>query len=151
MTRDYLSAAIDAARWIESTPAKGTNLYHGTAGTVLFFLQLYRVTADDHYASVASRLADQLLKDIHNESDTSLYFGLSGIGVALARAHEVLDQPRYRDGVPAVVSRLQHLPWNECNDVVGGTAGTGLFLLSCGAIDLARDAGERLLAISDGR
>src|SRR5262249_12444486 len=78
---DYLSAAREAARWLEScrvvdgdtsvwpadprNPKSVTpNLYSGVAGVALFWLEAHRATGDDKYLDFAKGAANYLRKQI---------------------------------------------------------------------------------------
>lgn len=150
----YLSAALGAARWIESTaiqtkdgvvwPADpndpksvGTTLYAGTPGPILFFLELYRDTGDAAYLRSARAGADALLISLTKDQPAGLYEGLSGEGFTLGEAYLITHDEKYRQGALQCVTWLQEraenagrgMKWSDTTDIIAGSSGTGLFLL----------------------
>ena len=175
--RPHLAAAVDAARFIETaairTP-RGTvwlanpkdadsasaDLYSGSAGVVLFYLELHRATGDPAHLAAARSGADALLASLDAQTDPGLYTGLAGIGFVLSEVARQTGEAPYRDGARRVVTRLRDsavtrgagVEWNDTTDVISGSAGIGLFLLyAAQALDvpearaLAASAGRRLL------
>jgi lantibiotic modifying enzyme len=174
--RPYLTAATDAAAWIRSArvdtahgrtwpvdPTKpdetSLSLYSGSPGVVLFFLDLHRAGHGDALADARAG-ADHLLGELPAMTVPGLYSGIAGVGFALGETWKATGDDRYRAGVRTAVDRLHALAvaqprgiqWNGVTDIVGGGAGTGLFLLYAGrllddpdAVTLAEKAGERLL------
>ena len=179
--RPHLAAAIDAARFIQASavatpngttwpanPADPTSvaadLYSGSAGVVLFFVELHRATGDPPHLATAIAGADELLAAIDRQTDAGLYTGLAGIGFVLSEVgrHTAIAKyrARYRQAARRVVAILQAravergagVEWNDTTDVISGAAGIGLFLLyAAEALDspeacaLAARAGRRLL------
>jgi lantibiotic modifying enzyme len=183
--RPFLDAAIDAARWIDASaittehgitwPADpndpksvGNTLYSGSPGIVLFMLELHRATGEQNYLDRARRGADHLAASVDAEADTGLYTGLAGIGYTLLETANLTRDAKYRDAAKKAAERLRHLAkpagkgveWNDVTDIVGGSAGTGLFLLYAAKEldepayrEIAAKAGRRLieLARAEGR
>ena len=178
-----LDAARGAARWLRSVavetelgltwpshPGVGsgapTTLYHGSAGGVLFLLELAELDGDDALRDDAYRAADFLARAIDADAiaSTGLYTGLTGVGYVLGEAADVSDSALHRSAALEVLERVlgrAHVAdagasWGDVTDVIGGTAGIGLYLLDAArrfdredAIDMASRAGERLLAIAE--
>ena len=170
--------AVDAARWIRAArirtshgatwpadpndPASvNTTLYAGTPGVVLFLLELHRATGQRDYLDEARLGADHLLAVVEQTKGEGLYTGIAGIGFTLGEVYRATGEAKYSAGVRSVVTRLQRsamtsgdgAAWSPVSDVIGGTAGTGLFLLhaartlpSPDALALATRAGRQLLA-----
>ena len=180
-SRPYLDTAIDAARWIRSTaiktehgtvwPADPTDpksvnplLYSGTPGVVLFFLEMHRATGKTDYLAEARAGADHLLANLDAPMNAGLYTGLAGVGFTLTEVHKATRDAKYREGARRVVSMLhakakrdgEGVEWSEVTDIIGGSAGPGLFLLSPRPgswgrprrSNLAVRAGRRLLELS---
>jgi len=139
------------------------DLYSGSAGVVLFFLELHHATNDPADLATARAGSDGLLDQIDVERSAGLYTGLAGLGFTLTETWKATQDARYRDGANRVVDRLKAeatpvgdgVEWSACSDVLSGTAGIGLYLLSAArdlgrsdARDLAASAGRRLLAQS---
>jgi lantibiotic modifying enzyme len=172
--RPFLDAALDVARWIDSSAIKtaagitwpadpndpksvGATLYSGSPGVVLFLLELHRATGDVSHLERAQRGADHLITLIDGEKETGLYTGLAGIGYTLIEMANATREARYRDGAKRAAERIRSqarktgagMAWNETTDIIGGSAGTGLFLLYA-AKELEEPA-YRELAASAGR
>src|SRR5437867_7214402 len=114
--RAYVSAARDAARWIEASAIRSdrgtiwpadptdpksvrTDLYSGSAGVVLFYAELYRTTGDGHYGVDVRKGADYLLSALDAEKQTGLYEGIAGIGFSLGEAWRATHEEKYRAGL----------------------------------------------------
>jgi len=175
--RPNLAVAIEAARWIQTfaiaTPhgttwpanpadraSVATDLYSGSAGVVLFFVELHRATGDPAHLAVATAGADELIAALDRQAETGLYSGLAGIGFVLSEVGRHTGITKYHEGARRVVAMLQAravergagVEWNDTTDVIAGSAGIGLFLLyAAEALDapeartLAARAGRRLL------
>ena len=176
-SRPLLDEARQVAAWLRSvaleTPdglawpaapnvsrAPVTNLYSGTPGVVLFFLELHGATGDAADLDTARRGADWLLAQLVGQQQAGLYTGLAGIGFTLTEAWKATGETRYRDGAHLVVDRLAAMArsvddgaeWSPVTDIISGTAGIGLSLLSSArelgrpdALALAAAAGRRLV------
>jgi lantibiotic modifying enzyme len=129
---DFLRAAVGAAQWIESAqredergtywlpepdhPEKRTTvsapntIYSGSAGTVLFLIQLARATGERRYLDTAARGADYLAatwRDIVDKPgegllsgpglNLSLYGGLSGLAFVLNETGKETGNNKYRE------------------------------------------------------
>ena len=175
--RPHLAVAIDAARFIQAAAVATPNgttwpanpadrasvaadLYSGSAGVVLFFVELHRATGDPAHLATATAGADELLASLDRQADAGLYTGLAGIGFVLSEVGRHTSTARYRDGARRIVALLQQravergagVEWNDTTDIISGSAGIGLFLLDAAeALDspeartLAARAGRRLL------
>lgn len=181
-----MSAAAGAARWIDASAVRSgrgvvwpadpadpktipTNLYSGSTGVVLYYLELHHATGERGYLDSARAGADYLLAGLKEEKSTGLYTGLAGIGFTLGEVARATKDQKYKDGARQVVDLLAAravktdgggVEWNDTSDIIAGGAGTGLFLLHAAeafgwtdARDLAAAAGTRLIALgkpSDG-
>ena len=179
--RAYRDAALAAARWLHASrvttshgvtwPADprdpGTaslDLYAGAPGVVLFLLELHAATGDVTHLDEACAGADHLI-GAHPENErlgAGLYVGLGGLAYTLDRTYRASRRAKYRDAAQDCLRRIaarartvEHgVEWGPVNDIVSGTAGTGLALLYAAremgdraALDLAARAGRRLLAL----
>ena len=174
--RPYLDAAEKAAAWIRAsailTPegltwpaapkdpkSANTSLYAGAPGVVLFFLEAYRATGNDPYLRDARAGADALLGAVPKERGMGLYEGLAGVLFALEETFRATGDKKYRQGVLEGLERIRGsatakgagVEWGPVTDVIGGGAGTGLFLVYAyhrtkdrAWLDLASRAGARL-------
>lgn len=174
--RPYFDAALDAATWIRASaietahgktwpvdPTKpdetSLSLYGGSPGVVLFFLDLHRAGHEGALADARAG-ADHLLAELPGMTAPGLYSGVAGVGFALGETWKATGDDRYRAGLQQAVTMLRTsavesargVQWNDVTDIIGGSAGTGLFLLYAGrllndseAVALAARAGERLV------
>ncbi|MCZ4606386.1 lanthionine synthetase C family protein, partial [Streptomyces sp. Lzd4kr] len=68
-------------------------LYNGTAGVVPVLLEAWRHFGDDSYADAARRTARCLARSVEEWQDDSLYFGRTGMALALRAVHADLGDP----------------------------------------------------------
>ena len=98
----YRRAALKAASWLQANAIERpegtvwaadpqdsttvtTNLYSGSSGVVLFFLEAYRIAGQPAYLDEARTGADYLLAtlpDSLEEGQSGLYTGVAGLGFA---------------------------------------------------------------------
>ncbi len=184
---EVLELAEAVARWMDSiavTSEDGVSwpddalqpevasfdLGRGVAGKVLFYISLYRATADEQYLETALRGADSLAAVLQRDADfdglqhrASLYSGIAGMGVAIHNVHQYVKKPRYAAALTAIVQKIDEwaiehddssaIYWSSgWNDLLYGDAGTVLFLAYMGhqtgnqnALDLARRGADSLL------
>ncbi len=188
---DYLDAAVRAARWIHTARVEtpegllwltgperpegldtAPNLYSGSAGVVLFLLELARAAGDKAHREEAAAGADALIASLPGEiridrAENGLYTGVAGIGFTLFRVYQETGDDAYRKGAlrcrdlihAAAKPAGSGIQWGEVTDIIAGSAGTGLYLLyMAGNTDdpasreLAAKAGLRLaeLGIPEG-
>ena len=177
--RPYLDAAEKAAAWIRASGVRtaeglswpavpgepesvALNLYSGTPGVVLFFLQAYYSTGKEAYLHEAREGADFLMTGIAGVNGTGLYEGLSGVAFALEETYRASGDDKYRRGFSACLSRVKDaavetgagIDWGSTTDIISGAAGTGLFLVYSYHetkdrtwLDLAARAGARLVEL----
>ena len=178
--RPWLAAALKAERWLAASaqpvrdgvtwPADptdpksvSTDLYTGMAGVVLFYLELHNATGDEAALRMARGGADYLLASVPDEAvntEMGLYSGLAGTATVLALAYRVSQDGRYLAGVKRILGLIAHaarptgngVEWNQSTDIISGSAGIGLALLSLAELSrdvdarkLASDAGSRLI------
>lgn len=175
----YRQAAMGAARWIETNNLQtkqgivwaadpgdpksvNTTLYAGTPGPILFFLEAYRYTGNRAFLKEGRRGADALLASLSQKDEAGLYEGLAGSGFTLGEAYLITDDARYRTGALECVRWIEEnaqktsdgVKWNDVTDIIGGSSGTGLFLLwsadhlhAAGAKEMAARAGDHLMAV----
>lgn len=181
--RSYLDLAIRAAKWIEVSkqvtdhgtryPADplepesvGLDFYNGMPGVVTFYAALHQATDDVAWLRAAMAGAEYLIHEIDtngDQLDAGLYTGLAGLGYTF----DCLDRAGAGDRSFGVARRVADLikarakvseagtQWTDSWDIISGSAGTGLFLVSAGKVwdkaylSLARDAGRRLLAAGE--
>ncbi len=174
--RFYLDAGEKAASWIRTVEVRSPeglswpavpkdpgsvalNLYSGTPGVVLFFLQAYYSTGKEAYLRDAREGADFLLSRMAGVGGAGLYEGLSGIAFALEETYRASGGDKYRMGFLACLGRIKDaaatagsgIDWGATTDIISGAAGTGLLLIYAYHetedrtwLDLAARAGARL-------
>ncbi len=156
--RPYLSAALQAAKWLRNAQrvtengitwpvdplkpdASDSSFYEGTPGIPPFLLEMYYATGDESFLRearagadeiIATLLTDQRLRDPN--AGAGFYVGLGGIAYTMEVVHHVSADEKYRAAaqraVDAILSRTAHgTQWSDGLDVVSGAAGGGLFLL----------------------
>lgn len=180
--RPYLDAAVEAAGWVESSadqsefgtiwpavPGESSTpnnwLYSGNSGIVLYFLEMFYATGDDHYRIMAQAGADHLLGTLSEENSAGFYSGISGIGFALLETYRAYEDLKYLEGFRTCVQFLRDsaveiglgVEWSSTTDIISGTAGTGLFLIYAYQetedrllLNLAELAGKRLIELGEG-
>ncbi len=170
VARPYLDLALRAARWIEASrqetehgvrypadPLKpesvGLDFYNGMPGVVAFYAALHRASEDPTWFAAAEAGGRYLLHAVATEGDKldgGLYTGLAGISYSLNCLNRGKPNTKWGDEArrlidPVGVRALTTDSW----DIISGLAGTGLFLLSAGSLDLATKAGHRLIAAGE--
>lgn len=193
---DYLHAAREAARWIATasqiaadgihwtaqpdhpelptSPSKQLGVYSGSAGVVLFLLQLAKATGDNSYRDQATKGADYLVahwKDLSTTGSSgpagsalSFYNGLAGIAFTLAEAWKWTGEARYRDAALEVTNFIVQsakpagagVTWAGSPGLSGGDTGVVLYLLYAASAfhddsykPLAARAGEHILELAE--
>jgi Lanthionine synthetase C-like protein len=135
--------ARGAADWLAegvvSDPAD-LSLYHGLAGVILALHEAHQHFGDEHYGDAVARGADALSARVDGLEDSSLYFGLTGVAVAL----RALGRDTAAD---RALNRVRHCfdgqRWNRMFELLMGNAGIGLGALHAGDLDLAVTAVTR--------
>ena len=140
------------------------NLYSGTPGIVVFFLEMHAATSDPHFLDLARKGADHLLAVYDKIKETALYEGIAGVGFALEETYKATGDTRYREGFRKVLEIIEKkavkkgrgVEWGEVTDIVNGGAGTGLFLIYASRelsesrwLELASAAGRRLVELGE--
>lgn len=176
----WLDAAVKAARWIRTTRVatpdgllwlsgperpEGMNaspdLYTGTAGVVLFLVELARVTGDESWLEEAAAGADWLIAGLPaaldpEQAQAGLYTGVPGIGLAIHQVAKATGKEQYRKGAERCLELVHAgakpagagVEWDPGLDIIAGSAGTILYLLHM-ARELDRPA-SRELALKAG-
>ncbi|MGW2149638.1 lanthionine synthetase LanC family protein [Nonomuraea bangladeshensis] len=139
-----LTAAILAGRWIRTAArddaagrtwaanpdARGrsalaapepASLYAGSAGIVLFFLELAAATGHEAYLEDAAAGARRLAATWREQQDLTLYHGLTGTVVALAEAGWALGDERLESAARAAAEHVVR----SARPLPGGPGGTG--------------------------
>lgn len=178
--RPWHDAAIETAHWLERVGIEADagqamaweavpgdpktaspNLYDGTAGVVLFFLELYQSSGEEKYLQIASRGANSLLASIPaklNANNSGLYTGAAGIAFALAEVTRAGGDQKYHNAAIQIINMYAGdagapTEMTSVNDIIAGRAGIGLFMIYAHkrlrhprALEIAERAGRDLLA-----
>jgi len=179
--RPYLDLALRCAKWIDAStqrtasglawpadPLKPASVdldyYNGTPGVVGFFAQLSHTNGDPKWRDRAQQGGAYLVAEsarAGDQLDAGLYTGLAGLGATYLTLDALKIGPGWADAAKKVAQDLVRraktvgdgVEWSTSNDIISGTAGTGLFLLDAAEklkdpalADLAAKAGRRLLA-----
>ena len=146
----------------------GYTLYTHSPGVLPFALELYHATGDQQYLDAAVAGAAHLAATLDQVPVAGLYTGLAGIAFVLTETWRATGQESHRTDAGGATARLLDqaqsvgagIAWPqdsgsdaiESNDIVSGTAGTGLALLYLHrvlryqpALEAAEAAGRRLL------
>lgn len=177
--RPYLEAALEASRWIEASAVHTADgeiwpmvpgedlpvnnwLYSGNSGIVIFFLEAYFTTGANKYLERAREGADHLIETLDTEKMPGFYTGISGIGFALQETYKATGDVLFLEGFKKCLWLLKEtaveeghgVQWSTTTDIIGGSAGTGLFLLyafqetgDVSLLELASRAGLRLIEL----
>jgi hypothetical protein len=153
---DQLSRGAQAARlargaadWLtDGTGADPADmsLYHGLAGVVLALHEAHQHFGDDHYRKAVARGAEALSAGTDALEDCSLYFGLTGVAVALRALGRDVAAGR---ALQRVRDRFNGAQWNRMFELLMGNAGVGVGALHAGDLDLAVTAVTPYLTMAD--
>ncbi len=178
--RPYLDAAVETAKWLEATAVKTehgltwpavpgdpatvtSNLYAGSAGVALFFLEAHRATGERRYLEHARGAADHIAATFDETADSGLYTGLAGLCYTLGETARATGVRAYSSAARRCTLRLRErakrvgagIEWSDTTDIIGGGAGIGLFLLyaarefdGAASRDAAIQAGRRLVSLA---
>lgn len=133
-------------------------LYHGSAGIILFYLELHRATGDDDYLATAVAAGDDLLAYVLDKVSAgeqltiAIYSGWPGFVITLTELFKASHEDRFRDGAVTAVDQvaaqssvlgdgiawIEDLPFSDITGITGkgevvdlsiGAAGAGIVLL----------------------
>lgn len=167
-----LESAEAAARWLKATAIETDrglrwappgarsivdHLYSGTAGVVLFLVELHAVGGGDEWLALARRAGDDLVarRDAIGKGPAGLYTGSAGVGLALEALHGATKDGRYGEAAAAIRAAVvagakpsaRGVRFGPVTDIIAGTAGTGLWLARDGkTLPVAIRAGRGLVA-----
>ena len=171
--RPHFEAALRAEHWIRSTAIGTTHgrtwpctpgdakrgapelsLYSGTPGVILGYLELHAFTGDKRFLAEAEAGALELVA--HPPTDSGLYEGMAGHAFVLRVVGQATGNRKLQAAALQAAKALAAAgpAWNDINDIIAGSAGIGLTLLAFHdllgdqAINLARQAGDRLIAVA---
>ncbi len=140
----------------EGEPA--STLYHGSAGIVLFYLELHRATGEQRYLDTAKAAGTSLLSSLGEKIDRSehltvgIYSGWPGYVIVLSELWKATGDSAFKDGAVALLGQIEaqssevgagaawieDIPFSDITGIKGkgevvdlsiGAAGVGLVLL----------------------
>ncbi len=180
----YLEQAIQTERFLagtsEETPSGTTwrrtpegkpthSLYHGSAGVLLFYLELYNVTGEDNYLLIARNAGDDLVDYVARKAAAEdfitigFYSGWPGYVFSLNELFNVCGDDKYRKAALIALARItaqaspqgtgigwiEPIPFSDITGIEGerevidlsvGAAGTGIIYLYAHRQGLAEEA-----------
>src|SRR5882724_2016634 len=105
---DYEAAARKAGKWLdEQKLADSPNLYSGTSGVALYYLELYRATGDRAALGQLEKIGDRLIESAKAEKSGGLYSGTAGLGFVLTEIWKSTKQERFKKAAIAIVEGIQ--------------------------------------------
>jgi lantibiotic modifying enzyme len=147
--------AAGAVAWVRSQHQDPVDpsIYGGIGGTTLFLLQ-----AGENELAAAN--ADELAAGLVEQPVAGLYVGIAGSAFVLQECGRALGSDRWqaavRGGVIELAKRADGGVWSTVTDIIAGSAGTGLALLSLHeesgdeqALELAVAAADALVALGE--
>jgi len=116
-------------------------LYSGAAGIVITLLEAHQHFGDDRYADAAVRGGRAIAAAVDDVDHCSLYFGLTGMAVALRAVDRLLGDSAAAAAadraLDLVRSRFDGERWSDQFELLGGNAGIALGALAADEPDLA--------------
>ncbi len=132
--------------WADTRSSEELNpmLYSGGAGIVMALLEAYRHYDDERYAELALAAGRGVGAFVETWDHCSLYFGLTGMAVALQSIDDVLGDATARASaeraLDIVEARFDGERWSDQFELLGGNAGIALGALRVGDHELALTA-----------
>jgi lantibiotic modifying enzyme len=132
--------------WADTRSARELlpTLYNGGAGVVMTLLEAFRHFDDDRYGDVALAASREISANVERWDDSSLYFGLTGMAVALQSVHEFLDDAPARASalraLEIILAKFDGQRWSDQFELLAGNAGIALGALRVGDMNLALTA-----------
>lgn len=108
-------------------------IYSGSAGILLFLVELYHQTKDEKYLSYIQAGAVRLSKTAEDVHNASFFEGILGVSYVLYRGWEITSDIQLLNRADSFISDLdfESYDWNKNCDLLAGTAGAlkGLMLI----------------------
>lgn len=124
-----------------SSEERDPTLYSGGAGVVMALLEAYEHFGDDRFADLAVAASTELGAAIDTWKQSSLYFGLAGMAVALQSVHDVTGDLSAQTNAARALKRIRDRfdgeRWGDQFEMLAGNAGIALGALYLGDLDLA--------------
>lgn len=178
--QDVLQQALEVEAFIASCRADGEvgtswqripgggssrhTLYHGSAGVVLFYLELHRATGEQPYLDTAIAGGDELIAALDGaDVSVAIYSGLPGYMFVLNELAKASERSEFREAAAGLVGRMadqsqplgsgigwiEAIPFSDITGITGerelldlsiGAAGAGIGLLYAHRNALSADA-----------
>ncbi|HEX7318367.1 MAG TPA: lanthionine synthetase LanC family protein [Pyrinomonadaceae bacterium] len=143
-------------QWTVAHRAFGPDLYSGTSGVALFLAEAFKKTGEPLFRDTAvggARQALSRLEELTAHARVGFYTGHTGVGYALTRIGELIDEQEFVDrGLQLVEALAEVEPDERATDVLAGSAGAIPALLHLQKkygrgplLELARRHGEFLV------
>jgi lantibiotic modifying enzyme len=132
--------------WADTRTSDELNpmLYSGGSGIAMTLLEAYRHYDDDRFADLALAAGRGIGEFVESWDHCSLYFGLTGMAVALQSIADVVGDDTARAGaaraLEIVRARFDGERWSDQFELLGGNAGIALGALRVGNDELALTA-----------
>jgi len=114
-------------QWTVAHRAFGPELYSGTSGVALFLAEVYKKTGEPLFRETSvggARQALSRLEELPAQTRVGFYTGYTGIGYALTRIGELINEEEFVDRGLQVVEALAEVePDERGTDVLAGSAG----------------------------
>lgn len=121
------SMELVGGRWTIAHRAFGPDLYSGTSGVALFLAEAFRKTGEPLFRETSAggvRQALSRLEEVPAQARIGFYTGHTGIGYALTRIGELIDEGEFVDrGLQLVEALAEVEPDERATDVLAGSAG----------------------------
>ena len=134
------------------------SFYHGSAGVMVYYIELYLATDDTDYLSTAISAGDNLLAYVNQKASAEefitigFYSGWPGLVYALTELFKVSHEPRFKKGAITALNRItaqasnigaglgwiEPIPFSDITGITGtrevidlsvGSAGVGIIYL----------------------
>lgn len=162
----YLSVALKAEQWLQSmrldkdnqelawrtvqdSKLVSTDLYSGTSGIVLFYLELFTVTKDSTYLQKAEQGLQYIISttpETWRPDKIGLYTGACGLAFVTNEFYRISGKSLYQKHSRLLLERVQTMIQQDfvhtflANDIMSGYAGIGLTMLYASKYNVLPDA-----------
>ncbi len=154
---------------LDQSGKSSLTLSDGVSSKLIYYLELYNATSDKKYLDKGISAGEYIIKNLPQKSDSldqkfwafSPYGNVCGPAFALSELYLVTEGQQFKKAALHLIQMVDFyaknkedtVSWDLGNDVLGGLAGTGLFLLYAtekleykNGLNLAIKAGNTLLA-----
>lgn len=154
----YLEAALEGEKWIRSGSIRNGDmvswlpnpddsvyqsnyLYHGNAGVILYYLELFHTTNNESFLREAEMGGNFMIRTIPDTFpdpyQVGLYTGLAGASYTLEQIYQAGNKAKYREIAIQYLDLIiesggkenAELEWEGMTDIIYGSSGIGLYIL----------------------